>query len=140
MLNIGINILGQVARTALFSAVSTKVVDSIITSKINKKNDHNKWMRETKLNLFSKISNEILSFDIKNSSSQDEKRLKEICNKTVLLLEDKKLIIEIQEYLKQLSQTQRALVFDENNESITNSFNKKSMNLVISLNNNLKRS
>ena len=140
MLSIGINLLGQVAKTAIVSAVSTKVVDTLITSKINKKNDHDKWLRETKLQLFTKISQEILSFDIKNSNAKDERNLKELCSKTVLLLDDKRLVYKIDEFIEKLNRTQRALIFDEENIELIKDFKNNSMNLVMALNENLKRS
>lgn len=140
MISIGINLLGQVAKTAVVSAVSSKVVDTLISSKLNKQSDHQKWRRETKLQLFTKLSQELLSFDIKNSSAKEEKNLKEICTKTLLVLDDKKLIYKIEEYMNEFNKTQRALIFDENNNNLIKDFNNKSMQLVIFLNDNLKRS
>ena len=118
MISIGMNLLGQVAKTAVVSAVSSKVVDTLITSKLNQKSDHTKWLRETKLQLFTQISQEILSFDIEKSNAQDERKLKEICAKTVMVLDDKRLIYKIEEFISNLNQTQRALIFDETNEKI----------------------
>ena len=140
MISVGMNLLGQVAKTAVVSAVSSKVVDTLITSKLNQKSDHNKWLRETKLQLFTQISQEILSFDIEKSNAQDERKLKEICAKTIMVLDDKKVIYKIEEFISSLNQTQRALVFDENNKEIISDFKTTSMNLVVALNDNLKRS
>lgn len=140
MISIGMNLLGQVAKTAVVSAVSSKVVDTLITSKLNQKSDHTKWLRETKLQLFTQISQEILSFDIEKSNAQDERKLKEICAKTVMVLDDKRLIYKIEEFISNLNQTQRALIFDETNEKILKDFKINSMNLVVALNDNLKRS
>lgn len=140
MIGIGINLLGQVAKTAVVSAVSSKVVDTIITSKLNKKSDHNKWLRETKLQLFTQISQEILSFDPDKANANEERKLKEICAKTVMVLDDKSLIYKIEEFIAQLNKTQRALVFENNSETLLKDFKNKSMNLVIALNDNLKRS
>lgn len=140
MVNVGINLLGQVAKTAAFTAISNKVVDTLVTSKINKKNDHNKWLRETKLQLFTQISQEILSFDLDNSSADDERRLKEICAKTVMVIDDKKLIMNIQDFIDNLNNTQRALIFNSDKTELIKEFKVKSMDLVVALNNNLKRS
>lgn len=140
MISIGLNILGQAAKTALFGAVTNKVVETVITSKINKNTEHQKWRRETKLEFFSKLSQEILSYDLKSCSAQDEKRLKEACTKTILVLDDKSLILKIEKYLEELSKTQRALIFNEDNKKLVEDFKNSGMNLVIALNNNLKRS
>jgi len=139
MISVGMNLLGQVAKTAVVSAVSSKVVDTLITSKLNQKSDHNKWLRETKLQLFTQISNEVLTFDIEKSNAQEERKLKELCAKTVMVLDDKRLIYKIEEFISSLNQTQRALVFDENNKNLIKDFKNSSMNLVIALNDNLKR-
>jgi|GEM_PF-1323672 len=140
MISVGMNLLGQVAKTAVVSAVSSKVVDTLITSKLNQKSDHTKWLRETKLQLFTQISQEILSFDVEKSNAQEERNLKEICAKTVMVLDDKKLIYKIEEFISNLNQTQRALVFNENNTDLIKDFKINSMNLVVALNDNLKRS
>lgn len=140
MVNIGINLLGQVAKTAAFTAISNKVVDTLVTSKINKKNDHNKWLRETKLQLFTQISQEILSFDVDTSSASEERKLKEICAKTIMVIDDKNLIYNIQEFINNLDKTQRSLIFNNNKDDLIKDFKAKSMDLVVALNNNLKRS
>lgn len=140
MISMGLNLLGQAAKTALFGAVTNKVVETVITTKLNKNTEHQKWRRETKLEFFSKLSQEILSYDLDNSTAEDEKKLKEICTKTILVIDEKSLILKIEKYLELLSQTQRALIFDENNKELTRNFKDSSMNLVIALNNNLKRS
>lgn len=137
--NIAVNLLGQALKTTLVGAITNKVVDTVITSKLNKKTEHKKWRREVKLQMFSKLSNEILSYDLINSESSKEKELKELCTKTILLLDDKKLIYKIEEYLNELNKTQRNLIFDENNSNLIAEFNRKSMNLVIELNTNLKQ-
>ncbi len=139
MLSIGVNILTEATKTALFSAVSTKIVDKLVTSRLNKNSDHKKWLRETKLQLFTQISKEILSFEIQKATTEDEKRLKEVCSKTLMVLEDKRLIYEIEKFLKVLSSTQRALTFENNNIEEIKRYNQASMDLVISLNKNLKR-
>lgn len=140
MLSIGINLLGQVAKTAVVSAVSKKVVDSLITTKLNKKSDHNKWLRETKLNLFTQLSNEILSYDLENASANEEKKLKEICTKTIMLLDDKSIIYKIEDFINKLNKTQRDLIFKDNKKDLILDFKNSSMDLVISLNQNLKKS
>lgn len=140
MISIGINLLGQAAKTALFGAITNKVVDTVISSQLNKKDEHKKWRRETKLQFFSKLSQEVLSFDLENSNANDERSIKEICAKTVLVLDDKKLIYKIEEYINTLNNTQRTLIFNQNDRNIINRFNEAGMNLVVELNENLKRS
>ncbi|MBS9782770.1 MAG: hypothetical protein KGV43_03110 [Arcobacter sp.] len=137
--NIAINLLGQAIKTSLVGVITNKVVDTMVTSKLNKKSEHTKWRREVKLEMFSKLSNTILSFDIKNADATKERELKELCTKTILLLDDKKLIFKIENFLNNLNNTQRELIFSENDDKILDKFKQESLNLVIDLNKNLKK-
>ncbi len=138
--NIAVNLLGQALKTTLVGAITNKVVDTVVTSKINKKSEHKKWRREIKLEMFSKLSNNILSFDLENANAQTQRDLQELCTKTILLLDDKKLIFKIEKFLNELNNTQRRLIFSENKDEIKEDFKQKSLNLVIELNKNLKQS
>ncbi len=141
MISIGLNLLTQVAKNAIVGTITTKVIDSIIVSKINKKNDQLKWVRETKLSFFSKLSEQILSYDLLTSNASDEKKVKEYSTKTMLLLDDKRLINKIESYINELNKAQRTLIYKENySEELVSNFNQKGIDLVMSLNNNLKRS
>ncbi len=137
--NIAVNLLGQALKTTLVGAITNKVVDTMVTSKLNKKSEHTKWRREVKLEIFSRLSNTILSFDLQNASASNERELKELCTKTILLLDDKKLIFKIENFLDELNKTQRNLIFNENNDELLDKFKQKSLNLVIELNKNLKK-
>ena len=54
MLNI--SLFTSVAKSALVGAVATKIVDTLISTKINNKVEQGKWLRNTKLELFSKLT------------------------------------------------------------------------------------
>ncbi|PZP13782.1 MAG: hypothetical protein DI602_05520, partial [Aliarcobacter butzleri] len=64
MLNI--TVLTSVAKSALVGAVATKLVDTFVSTKINNKFEQNKWLRSTKLELFSKLTEEIIVVDLEN--------------------------------------------------------------------------
>lgn len=139
MLGASLNILGQVAKTAAFGAITGKVVDSVLSSKLNKKNEYNKWFRQTKLDFYTELSQEILSYDINNSNVQEEKRLKELCSKTILILDDKNLIIKIQDYINELNNLKRLFIYKENHCEIKiKNFKERGLNLIIALNKSLK--
>jgi len=141
MVSVGINLLGQVAKTAAFGAITGKVIDTVLSSKINKKNDQLKWIRETKLEFFTKLSQEIMSYDLVNSEAQIERNIKEHVAKVILLIDDKRLILKLEDYINELNKAKRSLIYKENySEELIEKFNEKGMNLVIALNNNLKRS
>ncbi len=139
MSNIAINLLGQALKTTLVGAITNKVVDTVVTSKLNKKSEHSKWRRDVKLEMFSRLSSTILAFDLENADAKKERDLQELCTKTILLLDDRKLILKIEKFLNDLNNTQRKLIFSENENEILEKFKQKSLNLVIELNKNLKR-
>ncbi len=59
-------LLTSFARNALVGAVATKVVDTLISSKINHKAEHIKWLRQTKFELFSDLIDDIIFLDENN--------------------------------------------------------------------------
>ncbi len=99
MLNL--TLFTSVAKSALVGAVATKLVDTFISTKINNKVEQNRWIRNTKLELFSKLTEDILSIESSNIDSQ----LREI-NKTsakiILLLNDRKLTDKLEHYTNAL--------------------------------------
>lgn len=88
MLNV--TLLTSIAKSAFVGAVATKLVDTFVSSKINNKTEHNKWLRNTKLELFSKLTENILLLDIENFYIQ-VKEIKRTVSKVILLVNDKKL-------------------------------------------------
>ncbi|WP_419765835.1 MAG: hypothetical protein ACNI28_04335 [Arcobacter sp.] len=99
MLNL--TLFTSLAKSALVGAVASKVVDTLISTKINNKIEQNRWLRNTKLELFSKLTEDILSLE----SSNIDKQIREI-NKTsakiILLVKDKKLTDKLEHYLNSI--------------------------------------
>ena len=93
MLNV--TLLTSVAKSALVGAVVTKIVDTLISSKINNKIEQNKWIRNTKLELFSKLTEDILSTDSTNISIQ-LREIKKTSAKIELLINERKQIKKIE--------------------------------------------
>lgn len=100
MLNV--TLLTSVAKSALVGAVATKLVDTFISTKINTKIEQNKWLRSTKLELFSKLTEDILLLESEDFNTQI-KEIKRTCAKIILLVNDKKLELKIEEYLNRLN-------------------------------------
>ena len=100
MLNI--TLLGSIAKSALVGAVATKIVDTLISTKINNKVEQNKWLRNTKLELFSKLTEDILILDNENFHSQI-KEIKRSSARIILLVNDKKLEIKLEDFLNRLN-------------------------------------
>lgn len=100
MLNI--TLLTSVAKSAIVGAVATKIVDTLISTKINNKIEHGKWLRNTKLELFSKLTEDVLSMDFSNIQTQT-REIKKTSAKIILLINDKKLSNKIEVYINNLN-------------------------------------
>ncbi|CAM3999590.1 hypothetical protein [Arcobacter cloacae] len=100
MLNV--TLLSSVAKSAFVGAVATKLVDTFVSTKINTKIEQNKWARTTKLELFSKLIEDILLLDSEDFNTQI-KEIKRSCAKIILLVNDKKLELKIEDYLNRLN-------------------------------------
>ena len=101
MLNV--TLLTSVAKSALVGAVATKLVDTFISTKINNKIQQNKWLRNTKLELFSNLIDDMY---LLNQENFDEKivQIRRNIAKIILVLNDKKLSINLENYLERLNQ------------------------------------
>jgi hypothetical protein len=100
MLNI--TLLSSVAKSALVGAVATKIVDTLISTKINNTIEQGKWLRNTKLDLFSKLTEDILSIDLSNVDTQI-REIKKTSAKIILLINDKKLSDKMEIYINNLN-------------------------------------
>ncbi|PHO10038.1 hypothetical protein CPG37_06770 [Malaciobacter canalis] len=137
MFNISLALVGQVARTAAFGAIATKVVDTFILSKVNNKIDQKRWIRQAKLEAFAKLSQEILSIDLKNLKDENIRNIKEYSAKTILLLEDRILIKRIEDYLNNLINLDKTT--HDTSKNMVCIVDKKGIDLVMCLNKNLKK-
>ncbi|PPK62432.1 hypothetical protein [Malaciobacter marinus] len=137
MFNISLALVGQVARTAAFGAIATKVVDTFILSKVNNKIDQKRWIRQAKLEAFAKLSQEILSIDLKNLKDENIRNIKEYSAKTILLLEDRILIKRIEDYLNNLINLDKTT--HDSSKNMVCIVDKKGIDLVMCLNKNLKK-
>ncbi len=58
-----------------------------------------RWLRQTKLEAFSNLSEEILSLGLKKGYFEDPWRFKSLRSKAILLLDDRDLVNEISEFI-----------------------------------------
>lgn len=100
MLNI--TLFTSVARSALVGAVATKLIDTLISTKINNKVEQGKWLRNTKLELFSKLTEDILFIEASNANEQ-LREIKRTSAKIILLINDRKLTNKIENYINNLN-------------------------------------
>lgn len=117
MLNI--TVLTSVAKSALVGAVATKLVDTFVSTKINNKFEQNKWLRSTKLELFSKLTEDIIIVDFENFKAQI-KEVKRTCAKIILLVNDRNLENKIDDYLNRLNRFSQNEKIDINALTLVN--------------------
>lgn len=90
--------INTIASNALFGTIATKLIDSMISSKISQKQDRKKWLREKRLSVFSSLNDEISSITCENLIEKKQ-TIKSIISQLVLLIEDKKLINTLHNYV-----------------------------------------
>ena len=129
-------LFGTVARSALIGAIVTKAIDTLILSKVNNKMESKRWIRTTKLELFSKISEELLSLDNTNIN-KNIRKIKHNTAKIVLLLHDKKLIRSIDEYILELNKLSDNDF--SNKQKLNNKIKETSMDFIMLLNKNIQK-
>jgi len=129
---LSVTLLTSVAKSALFGAVATKLVDTLISSKINNKIEQNKWLRNTKLELFSKLTEDILLIDNENFNIQ-RKEIRKSTVKIILLVKDKKLEFKLEEFLTRLDKFSQNDKIEKNALALVNkdmiSYLQKNINL-----------
>ncbi|WP_121626225.1 hypothetical protein [Poseidonibacter antarcticus] len=90
-------LVNTVAGNAILGSVSTKLFDSLISSRFTQKHDKNKWLREKTLNLFSELSHNITEINCENLKEK-QKLVNELTSKINLLIDDKKLKTNLKNY------------------------------------------
>ncbi len=95
---LAIPFLNSFASNAILGAITTKVLESIITSKTNAKLEQKKWVRNTKLNLFSKLWEEVTLIN-NNNQVTNYTNIITISSKIILLTNNKPLQIQLENYI-----------------------------------------
>ena len=94
---IAISALSTITNIIIGSA-TTKVFDSLVSSKITKKREKEKWLREKRLNLCTELSEVILDINANNIDNKI-KNLNKIASKIMLLIEDLNVKSNLKDYL-----------------------------------------
>ncbi len=136
MLQVGFGLIGTVVRTAAFGAIAGKILDSLVLSKINNNIDQKKWLRQSKLETYSCFCDKILNAHVGKLSNDEFGQLRAHATKSILLLDDKKVINYINHYLYSLNLQYSTK--ESSNESETSKMNKKGLEIIHLLNKNLK--
>jgi len=81
----------------IVGSITTKIFDSVVTTKLTQKQEKKKWIRDKKLNLFSQLSENILTINCDNLLEK-KLQIKEVSSKIILLTEDDSLKTNLQNY------------------------------------------
>ena len=95
-------IIGTVIGSAAFGAVAGKLLDAFILTRISDKYERKKWLRQTKIEAFTQLTEEMLSLGIKGQVHDDPWRFRALAAKAILLLDDPKLVEKIQTFIDEL--------------------------------------
>lgn len=88
--------------SASFGAVAGKFLEAFVLSPITDKYEKRKWLRNSKIEAYTILSEEILSLGAKSFVHDDPWRFGSLAAKTIILLEDDELIKEINEFIQEL--------------------------------------
>jgi len=99
-----ITIVGTIIGSAAFGAVAGKLLDAFVLSRINDKYERKKWLREIKIEAFTKLTEELLSLGVKGQLHDDPWRFRALAAKAILLLDDSILIKDIYAFIDKLYQ------------------------------------
>ena len=70
--------------------------------RISDKYERKKWLRQTKIEAFTQLTEEMLSLGIKGQVHDDPWRFRALAAKAILLLDDPKLVEKIQTFIDEL--------------------------------------
>lgn len=97
-LTLAVTVIGS----ASFGAVAGKLLDAFVLSNIIDKYEKKKWLRQTKIEAFTKLTEEMLSLGIKGQLFDDPWQFRASAAKAILLLDDPKLIEDIDVFINEL--------------------------------------
>ena len=87
--------------TAL-AAVLGRLLDLWWLEPMRAKSEQRRWLRETRLEAFSKLSEEVLSFGLKNATFNDIWKFRAISARAELLVDDAKLLGDVRAFIADL--------------------------------------
>lgn len=94
---INLALVGSVAGNTLISTLSSKLVDKILNGQKRDATEKKQWLFRIKLELYSLLSNEVLSCNEHNFCTKKE-AIKEKLSQIVLLIDDQQIIQTLENY------------------------------------------
>ena len=101
-MEVSLGLIGTIIGSATFGAIAGKLLDAFLLSKINDNVQRHKWLREAKLEEFSKLSKEFSSLGFNDNSFDDLYKLNSIVSGSILLIDDKVLVKRVQLFVQNL--------------------------------------
>jgi len=98
----GLVLVGTIIGSAAFGAVAGKLLEAYVLIPIVDKYERNKWLRQTKIEAFTKLIEEMLSLGLKSGVHNDRWRFLSLATETILLLDDGELISKIHKFINDL--------------------------------------
>ena len=94
---INLALVGSVAGNTLISTLSSKLVDKVLNGQKRDATEKKQWLFRIKLELYSLLSNEVLSCNEHNFCTKKE-AIKEKLSQIVLLIDDQQIIQTLENY------------------------------------------
>lgn len=94
---INLALLGSVASNTLISTLSSKLVDRILNSSQKHSSEKQQWLFKVKLELYSLLSNEVLTCNEHNFCTKKE-IIKEKLSQIILLVDDQNIVQILENY------------------------------------------
>ncbi|WP_320043853.1 hypothetical protein [uncultured Desulfobacter sp.] len=96
-------------------AILTKILDIVWLQNSIEKKEHFAWLREKRIEAFSKLSKELISFGLHDKKLKNPFEIFAIASEAMLLIEDEVLIKKIDQHIVKLDEFNRGI--DEKNFS-----------------------
>jgi hypothetical protein len=88
--------------SAAFGAVAGKLLEAFVLTPITDRYERKKWLRQTKMEAFTKLNEEILSLGRKSQVLDGPLPFRALCASAILLIDDQELVAEIINLIEQI--------------------------------------
>jgi hypothetical protein len=90
-----IALIGTIIGSAAFGAIAGKLIEAFLLTPIVDKYERKKWLRQARIEAYSKLIEEILSLGLQSGVADNPWQFRAISSKAILLIEDNSLVKEI---------------------------------------------
>jgi len=97
-----ITLFSALIGSAAFGAVAGKIIEAFLLAPISDHFEKKRWLRQTKLDAYTKLTEEILSLGLQRKTFDDPWKFKAISAKAILLIQDKETKKDIEEIIENI--------------------------------------